>query len=353
MKTRGQWFKNIALCFSLVAVLLGGINSSVPHSYAAQFSQRWVKLSNDQADEANAQYEIGLSGSSAGNVGSIRMQVCANDPFPGLPCTPVAGFDISQAQLASQFGMTGFSIHPSTTANELILSRVSAPSNAGVARYTLTGVHNPSVVGTAYVRLETFASTDATGANHDAAGLAFAILPSEVTIRSTVPPYLSFCVGVTIQPYDCKTASGSYVDFGTLSPTRTATGETKLLISTNAEFGYSIRVVGTTLTSGINIISALSSPDTSRQGKSQFGLNLRANSTPQAGQDPSGSGLGSPTNGYNAPNMFKFVSGDVLASYQQPDNFRMFTASYIVNIDKQQSPGVYVTTLTYIALASF
>lgn len=353
MKTRGQWSKRIALCFFAVAVVFTVSMSISSISSAAQFSQRWVKMSNDLADETNVQYEVGFSGSSAGTVGSIRMQVCANDPFPGLPCTPVPGFDISQAQLTAQSGMPGFSMHPSTTANELILTRVPSPSNAGVARYTLTGVRNPSVVGTAYVRLETFMSTDATGPNHDAAGLAFATVPSRVSIRSTVPPYLSFCIGVTIQPYDCATAAGNYIDFGTLSSERTATGETKLLISTNAEFGYTIRAIGTTLTSGINVIPPLDKPNASKMGKSQFGLNLRANSTPQSGKEPAGSGLGSPTGGYNTPNIYKFVSGEPLASYSQPDNHRLYTASYIVNVDKKQAPGVYVTTLTYIALASF
>ncbi len=353
MKTRGQWSKNIALGFFVGMTVLVFTTSIAQPTSAAQFSQRWIKMSSDLADETNVQYELALSGSTAGNVGSIRMQVCANDPFPGMPCTPIAGFDISQALLNAQTGMIGFSVHPNTTANELILTRAPAPSNAGVARYTLTGVRNPSVVGTAYVRLETFASTDATGANHDAAGLAFATLPTDVSIRSTVPPYLSFCIGVTIQPYDCTTAAGNYIDFGVLEPTRTATGITKLLISTNAEFGYAIRAVGTTLTSGVNVISPLTSPDVSRQGKSQFGLNLRANNSPQTGQDPSGSGLGSPTGNYNLPNLYKFESGEVLATYSQPDNFRMYTASYIVNVDKKQEPGVYVTTLTYIALASF
>lgn len=310
-------------------------------------------MSSSTADEANVQYELAFAGSSPGTIGSIRMQVCANDPFPGQPCTPVAGFDVSQATLVTQSGMGGFSKHPNTTANELILTRSPAASFATLATYTLAGVHNPSTAGTSFIRLETFTSIDATGPSHDASGLAFSILPGRMTIQSTVPPYLTFCIGVTIQPYDCTTAMGSYIDFGVLSPSRTATGETKLLISTNAEFGYAIRATGTTLTSGVNIIPALNTPDLSRLGESQFGMNLRANSSPAGGQDPVGQGVGTPTVNYNTANRFAFTSGEVLASYDHPDNHRLYTVNYIVNVNKKQEPGVYVTTLTYIALASF
>ncbi|MCA9327202.1 hypothetical protein KDA14_01615, partial [Candidatus Saccharibacteria bacterium] len=102
-----------------------------------------------------------------------------------------------------------------------------------------------------------------------------------------------------------------------------------------------------------NTIAALAAPDVSRVGVSQFGMNLRANSSPSAGQNVVGSGVGVVAAGYNTPNFFKYASGDVLVSSIDPEYFRLFTATYIVNVGASQSPGVYVTTLQYIALASF
>jgi hypothetical protein len=66
-----------------------------------------------------------------------------------------------------------------------------------------------------------------------------------------------------------------------------------------------------------------------------------------------GSGVATIGAGYNTPNSYKFVSGDVIASSTTSDAYRLYTISYIVNIANGQAPGIYVTTLQYIALATF
>ncbi len=302
---------------------------------------------------ATTTYKITMSGQSAGAVGSVRLQLCVEDPFPGEPCTGPSGLDFLGATLDTQTGMTGFSIHPSTTANELILTRVPAASVPGTVTFVLSGVANPDTAGSYFGRLETFATDDATGARHDGSGLAFSILPAQVSVQTVVPPYLLFCVGNTITAFDCSSAAGSYIDFGNFSTTKTATGQTKFIVATNAGFGYTIRVLGTTLTSGTNTITGLASQDVSRIGVSQFGLNLRANATPPTGSNVQGAGTGTVAAGYSTPNFYKFVPGDVLVSSTSPDYFRLFTVSYIVNVDSQQAAGVYVSTLQYVALATF
>lgn len=354
MKKRGQWFDGIVLfAFSALLVSAVLITFASNRAYAGEFSLRQLRMSSSIVNEQNVEYELTLAGQSAGNVGSIRLQICSNDPFPGQPCAPMPGLDFTAAFLQSQGGTSGYSIAPETTAHELVLRRASAPAEPGTIVFRVGGVTNPSAVGSAYGRLETFTSTDASGGSKDAGGLAYAVLQNPLAVHTYVPPYLLFCIGQKIQDYDCTTAQGNYIDFGELSPARTATGETKLLVATNAEFGYTIRAQGTTLTSGVNVIPGLASTDVSRRGVSQFGMNLRQNSVPNGGSEPTGKGLGQPTVGYNTSNMYRFVPGEVLASYAHPDNYRLFTANYIVNVNKDQPPGVYVTTLTYIALATF
>ena len=112
-------------------------------------------------------------------------------------------------------------------------------------------------------------------------------------------------------------------------------------------------MLGLTLISGINSIPALQNQDISRTGVSQFGLNLRANTTPPVGTDVQGAGSAAVTAAYSTPNYYKFTSGDVLVSTNNVDNYRLFTVSYIVNVAKGQPAGIYVSTLQYIALASF
>jgi hypothetical protein len=318
----------------------------------ANLASRELHIADSEAGVTTI-YKITLSGQSAGTIGSIRLQLCTNDPFPGTPCTAPGGLDFLGSNLASQSGMTGFSIHLGTTANELILTRVPAASVPGVVVFELTNVVNPAAGGSYFGRLETFVSTDATGASTDASGLAFAISQGQVNVQSVVPPYLLFCAGNTVQAFDCTTAQGNYVDFGEFSPTQTATGQTQMIVATNADFGYTIRVLGTTLTSGINVIPAVNFPDISRIGTSQFGLNLRANSTPPVGNNVQGTGVGTVMPDYNSPNFYKFLSGDVLVSSVDPDYIRLFTVTYIANISSSQAPGIYVSTLQYIALASF
>lgn len=343
------------LAFGLIATLLiAAVGSLLPLLFAnaAEFATRSLYVSDNVVD-ATTDYTLSFSGQSPGTVGSVRLQLCSNDPFPGSPCTPPAGLDMSAAVIASQVGMTGFTVHSSTTANELVLTRAPGASVPGQVTFVLRNIHNPSTAGTTYGRLETFASINASGAHLDAGGLAIAFLPMNVSVQTYVPPYLLFCVANSIQPFNCDTAEGNYIDFGEFSTTKTATGRTQLLVATNAGSGYTIRVLGTTMTSGINVIPALATRDVSRIGTSQFGLNLRANTTPASGSDVQGSGVSTIAADYNVPNYYKFASGDVLVSSPEPDYLRLFTVTYVANVAKEQSPGIYVSTLQYVALASF
>ena len=354
MRIRRLQARRLAFGFLTAALLIGGVEPLWLWRTAdgAEFTSRAVYVDNNVSGAA-AQYKLTFGGQSGGPVGSIRLQLCTNDPFPGRPCTAPAGLDIRGATLTSQTGMTGFSIAPGTTANELVLTRTPTSASSGVSTYVLGPVINPSQSGSVYGRLETFATSDATGPHHDAAGLAIAYLPSLIAIRSVVPPYLLFCVGNTIQGDDCTTAQGSYIDFGELSPVRTATGQTQLVVATNADFGFTVTVQGTTMTSGVNVIPQLATADVSRQGVSQFGLNLRANSTPAGGQEPQGLGLSSVLGSeYGRPNFYAFNPGDVLVRANDPD-MEKYTITYILNVAKSQAAGVYVSTLTYTALASF
>ena len=126
-----------------------------------------------------------------------------------------------------------------------------------------------------------------------------------------------------------------------------------MLVATNAAQGYTIYMGGTTLISGNNIISELVGNDVSRPGVGQFGINLRANSSPSVGSEPAGPGNGVPTTNYGQTNRFRFVSGESLATYPAPDDIRQYTVSYIVNVPATQPSGVYVSTLTYVCLANF
>jgi len=287
-----------------------------------------------------------------GTLGSIELQFCSNDPFIGDPCTAPSGFDALSAQLIAQTGQTGFSLSGNSTSNDTILTRVPAAATAGSVSYTLGHITNPASVGSYYLRILTYASNDGSGTPIDVGGLAFAI-NNNLSLSAEVPPFLLMCTGVTITGFDCDTAVGDYIDFGNFAADRPSAGVTQIVIATNAQHGYGMWVLGTTLTAGNNTISAMSTTGTSRIGTSQFGLNLAANTTPEVGASVQGPGVGKPTAQYSQANHFRFVSGEQIASAPSADDYRKYTVSYLVNVAKAQPPGVYSNTLTYLTTGTF
>jgi len=258
------------------------------------------------------------------------------------------------ATFSAQTGETGFSVHPSSTTNNIILSRLPVASASGVpVSFSFNNVINPTNPATYYVRLQTFASTDGTGVATDYGGLAYAVGNNNFAVSAEVPPFLLFCSGITINDNFCNSVTGNYVDFGSLRPTSASSATTELLVATNGASGYTTQLSGNTMISGNNVITSLVANDVSRPGVNQFGLNLRANTTPAVGSDPSGPGTGQPNPAYNIPNQYRFNSGEIIASNALPEDTRLYTVSYLLNISASQPIGIYSTTISYITLANF
>jgi hypothetical protein len=325
--------------------------SFLGHGASAQLGQRSLQLSTGTAG-INDTYNLSFTYATPGIVGSISVQFCSNTPSYEDACIAPAGFDVSPATLTAQTGVTGFTINNATSANKLILSRSPSPASAIAATYKLESVKNPGTPGSYFARLQTFASSDASGPASDYGGIAFAIT-NLITVTATVPPYLIFCTAVIIGNFNCANTAGDYVDFGELSSTHVSKGTSQMLAATNAANGYSVSVQGSTLASGTNSIVSLASEDVSRPGTTQFGFNLRSNVAPQFGNNPDGPGVSFPAVPYNKPDFYRFSTGDTLVTTAGPDDVRVFTSGYIVNVPRNQAPGIYVSTLTYICLANF
>ncbi len=107
------------------------------------------------------------------------------------------------------------------------------------------------------------------------------------------------------------------------------------------------------MTSGNEIIPALASNGASIVGQSQFGINLAANSNPSVGATVSGSGDATANSGYGTSNSFRYNDGEMIAASSLPTEYNRFTVSYLVNVSADQSPGIYATSFTYTAIASF
>jgi hypothetical protein len=297
-------------------------------------------------------HTVGFTLSTAGIIGSIDLEYCTNSPFIGLSCTAPAGLDVSAVSLSAQTGVTGFVVDPLTSINRIVLSRSPSATPAVAANYIFANVTNPSsTLLTTFVRISTYASNDATGPRTDVGSVAFSTSGS-FTTQGYVPPYLIFCVGVTVV-VDCSSTTGNYINLGILRSTQATTGTSQMSAYTNDGTGYVLTLLGQTMTSGTNIIPALSVPTLSAPGNSQFGINLRDNTSPDAGVDPVGSGTGAPTVNYNFVDSFMFDNGDIVASSPFSTEANLLTVTYLVNVSGAQPPGVYAATMTYIATVQF
>lgn len=291
---------------------------------------------------------------STNAIGSIVFEYCDNSPVDAVACSAPAGFDALGSTLTGQTFNVGFSEDiPSSTANRLVLSRPSSPGIIGISSYTISGIVNPSSSNqTVYVRMSTHASSDGTGPSIDIGSIAFSTSRPGFNIGAYVPPYITFCTGQFVS-IDCSTSTGTLTSFGELSESSTSSVTTQMSVATNDFTGYNIFVSGQTLTSGNNIINAISTTTPSNVGQSQFGMNLRQNNSPTVGTNPSGVGTGLVAAGYNTQNQYKFTDGDRVAYSPISSDFTRFTASYIANVPPSQPPGIYATTLTYMAVVSF
>jgi hypothetical protein len=310
---------------------------------------------------------------SGSNVGSIQFLYCTT---ASGTCTMPTGLDTTAATLGTQTGAaTGFTIVTNTAGapnGTVYLTRSAATVTPGAASYQLQSVKNPTTANQAFfVRISTFASTDTTGGATDT-GTVTASTANDIILSGTMPESLIFCTGATVGTTnsipDCSKATAGTVSFNQLfSPTDTATASSQMAASTNATTGFNITVAGTTLTSGSNTIPGIAATTGGTRGVSQFGMNLKANttttSTPAVGAEiapvaDNANYRGQAATGYDTVDNFKFVPGDSVANSASsgagaPTNSQIYTASYIVNVAGNQPAGTYTTTLTYVCTATF
>lgn len=202
-------------------------------------------------------------------------------------------------------------------------TQITNPSGAQTATVAIAGVSDSGTVGIAIV---------ATGGD-------------QVSVTANVDPVIVFAV------------TDSTIGFGPLSASgaRWATGDTlgngstvsahDITASTNATSGYTIYVLGATLTSGGNTIDAIGGSATaSSPGTEQFGIKVSAAGGSGAAVAP----YASANYAYNAT-----TTQDDIATSSVPSTTTTYSITYIGNISATTEPGSYATTLTYTATGLF
>jgi len=211
---------------------------------------------------------------------------------------------------------------------------------------TLYGVKVSGAIGTgleATTGVITVATQTAASAAIDSKNVAVDIIANDqISVTGTVDPVLTFAI------------SDAAVDLTTLTSTTTGKDTATFAVGTNAQNGYVTDISGSTLTDPdshtITAIGATAAASTT--GTEQFGLNVKLNTTPAVGAEPSG-GHGVGAGAYATANSFAYNSGDTIASYTGPSATTTFTASFIANIGVDTEAGVYSSSLTLTATGKF
>lgn len=357
------------LAASLIISLLPPKNTS-----AAQITLRSLTLQNGASDGGSkpsgvVNHLYGFTIPTTASVGSIQFLYCTT---PNGTCTTPIGLSTTSATLGTQSGATGFTLNNSTQGAPYVTRTAASITGGTAVSYQLLSVTNPSATNTSFfVRISSFAATNATGSPIDA-GVVTASTATQIVLTGIMPESIIFCTGETVSTNiggvpDCSTATAGNINFDRLfSPSDTAIAKSQMAASTNGTSGYTITVNGATLTSGANTIPAMSTAAAGVRSSGQFGMNLKANTTgtssPAVGTEvaPAANGTnfkGQAATGYATVDTFKFTSGDTVAnSYNGgagPTDSQIFTVSYIVNVAGSQTAGTYTTTLTYICTAAF
>ena len=389
MKTKNNTLFRGMSFLAIAAVLVSQVALFSSTASAAQIVDRKLTLEAGASDGGSkpggvVNHLFDLTLPNGGNVGSMKFEYCTTAaPSVASPgCTAPTGLRLNTATLSYQNGSTGFTnlthVPGGTDENVLYISRVTAtdPGDNLIASYRLSGVTNPSAVAgeTFFVRINTYASLDATGSPVDS-GTVTASTARPIDLTGTMPESLVFCTGETVGTNvslvpDCSTATPGDIEFNQLfSPTDTAIATSQMAASTNAGAGYVITVNGPTLTSGANTITAMNAAGASLKGVSQFGLNLKVNTAaastgfatmPDAEVAPAANATnyrGQAATDYDVADSFKFSNGNIVANSFNGGaggtDAQIFTVSYIVNVPGSQPAGTYTSTLTYICTPTF
>ncbi len=398
MNTARRIFKRSSLLTMALSLLGTWIVADalilVPQAHAAQITSRSLTLSSS----ANGSIATGaaLSGTNgsktkhtfnftlptSGNVGSMEFLYCTT-PLPGTTCTAPTGMDASTVASIGGTSATGWSL--GTAGNAPTASRVritrTAASLTGAVQFAFgTGsgggtdyIKNPtSDNSTFFVRITTFSDNAwVTSVDQGTVGNSTA---QQIDVTAKVQETLNFSVGstVTAPGSSCTAFSdtgalalGSITD-GTLSFTQAYDAHSYFRVSTNANGGTIIYYSGDTLKSGSNSIAAIgTSAAASAVGSAQFGLAVDSSDT-QSGSGysftslsataPYAGGNGTITNGGTA--QFAYSTASVTTPVQIAAAAGTITCDtgsvrYLGNISTTTPPGIYTTTISYLALPTY
>lgn len=147
-------------------------------------------------------------------------------------------------------------------------------------------------------------------------------------------------------------------NLGVLTTEHTATNTTTIRVRNNLSEGYVVQILGAPPAFGKHALHTSPTPVASKPGVELFGINVVANTTPLVGsapaQIPGGQGVfGDAVAGYNTPNLFKYVSGEIVARSTVSSGRTDYTVSMVVNISNTTPAGKYAADFSALVIPTY
>lgn len=362
-----------------VVVTAGTLLAALPAQAGAyaQVSARSILMGSTASAATNVAYQVNFTTvTNNQSVGSVVVEFCANSPIIGDTCstTPTTGTflnsNFASLTVNNVTGLiTGLSVDTTnSTANRVVLTRSAGTVANGAVSFTLgngttNGFTNPSNSNlTFYARIMTATTTDGTftGGDEnnatDAGGIALSTA-SQLFVTAKVQESLTFCVYTDV---DCATG-GNAVALGDAngvlaSNSTTYTANASFDIASNAVSGVSVRLKGDVLTSGPFSISAAGASclvDPVSTATEMFGLRIATLGSGTAADAPYDCIAG--RHGFDTNNTTGTTSmfGDVIAHTTGATDTTTSAIEFAAKSANTSEAGVYTTTLTLIATATY
>lgn len=321
--------------------------------------------------------------SMSDNMSRLKASTASNHEIKFVSPTGIAGAGIVTLTFSSDFtGVSGILFSDvdfatgnsgnctSATFTEQTLAASPSGATWGVASsgqvVTLTSGSGTSTAGNCVrFKIGTNASNQTTGVNQisngavddddtviiggsfgDSGTISVDIITDDqVVVTATVDPSITFSISAnSIQFGSLNASDDRYAT--TSGGSSSVTVAHTLAAGTNATSGYVMYMLGATLTSGANTITAPAGPSATTIGSEQFGLNLSASG-----------GSGTVDTQYGTTSQYGFGSTssvqDNIASATGASATTTYSATYVGNIGASTEAGNYTTTLTYTATATF
>lgn len=163
------------------------------------------------------------------------------------------------------------------------------------------------------------------------------------------------------EPFLSMQITSSSAALGTLDPSSTKTATATFQVSAYLASGYQVYTMNDPPKTSVGqLLTGMASTGTSTVGTNQFGINLRANTSPATfGADPSPQpdgtfAFGEAAAGYSTVNQYRYVKGEVIADTTTTGwGQTNYTISYIANITSLATAGSYSVVQDLVAVPTY